>query len=236
MAQMTETTQPLQSALGAHGSGRAGASIHAKGITKVYGQGGVSPFHALGPIDLDIKPGEFVSLIGPSGCGKSTTLLLTSGLEPVSDGTVEVDGKPLTKPISEVGIVFQDHLLLDFRTAMQNVLLQQEIRKLDAEKIRARAEMLFDRLGIRGSENKYPRQLSGGMRQRAALARTLLEDRTVVFLDEPFSALDAGTRAAMQELAAELLHGRTVLLVTHDPAEAARLADHILILLSLIHI
>ena len=119
-----------------------GASIVAKGIKKVYGTG-ANAFHALGPIDLDIKPGEFVSLIGPSGCGKSTTMLLVSGLEPVSDGDVEVDGKPLTKPISEIGIVFQDHLLLDFRTAMQNVMFQQEIRKLDKAEMRARADALF---------------------------------------------------------------------------------------------
>ena len=107
-----------------------GASINARGLTKSYG-GGEGTFHALGPIDLDIKPGEFVSLIGPSGCGKSTTLLLVAGLEPPSSGSIAIDSQPLTKPITEVGIVFQDHLLLEFRTAMKNVLLQQEIRGLD---------------------------------------------------------------------------------------------------------
>ncbi len=232
MAQLTETSQPLQSALGSHASGNAGASIRAEGISKIYGQGGSNPFHALGPIDLDIKPGEFVSLIGPSGCGKSTTLLLTSGLEPVSEGTVEVDGKPLTKPISEVGIVFQDHLLLDFRTALQNVLLQQEIRKLDAEKMRARAKMLFDRLGIRGSENKFPRQLSGGMRQRVSIARALVHDPSMLLMDEPFGALDAITRTQIRH-DLEMLWletKKTVLFITHSIEEAVGLSDRVLVM------
>lgn len=232
MEQMTAPAKPLQSALGAHSSGTAGASIVAKGISKIYGQGGPNPFHALGPIDLDVKPGEFVSLIGPSGCGKSTTLLLTSGLEPVSEGTVEVDGKLLTKPISEVGIVFQDHLLLDFRTAMQNVLLQQEIRKLDAPQFRARADMLFDRLGIRGSENKYPRQLSGGMRQRVSIARALVHDPSMLLMDEPFGALDAITRTQIRhDLEVLWLETRkTVLFITHSIEEAVGLSDRVLVM------
>lgn len=232
MAQMTDNSPPLQSALGAHAGSHAGASIRAVGISKIYDQGGANPFHALGPIDLDIKPGEFVSLIGPSGCGKSTTLLLTSGLEPVSEGTVEVDGKPLTKPISEVGIVFQDHLLLDFRTAMQNVMLQQEIRKLDAEKMRARAGMLFDRLGIRGSEDKYPRQLSGGMRQRVAIARALVHDPSMLLMDEPFGALDAITRTQIRH-DLEMLWletKKTVLFITHSIEEAVGLSDRVLVM------
>src|SRR5690606_17129525 len=131
---MTENAAPT-SALSSGQTSHAGASIVATNMTKVYGSGDAA-FHALGPIDLDIKPGEFVSLIGPSGCGKSTTLLMASGLEPCTTGTIEVDGKALTKPHSEVGIVFQDHLLLDFRTAMNNVMLQQEIRGLDKAQTR----------------------------------------------------------------------------------------------------
>lgn len=210
---------------------QAGASIVAEGIKKVYGKG-PNAFHALGPIDLDIKPGEFVSLIGPSGCGKSTTMLLVSGLEPVSEGSVEVDGKPLTKPISEIGIVFQDHLLLDFRTAIQNVMLQQEIRKLDKAEMRARAEALFAQLNLSGSENKYPWQLSGGMRQRVSIARALVHDPSMLIMDEPFGALDAISRTQIRH-DLEMLwlaKRKTVLFITHSIEEAVGLSDRVLVM------
>lgn len=226
------TSPDTTSALSSGGTGAPGASIVAKDLTKIYGEGGENPFHALGPIDLDVKPGEFVSLIGPSGCGKSTTLLLTSGLEPASGGSIEVDGKPLTKPISEVGIVFQDHLLLDFRTAIQNVMLQQEIRKLDYSALRERADALFKRLGIEGAENKYPRQLSGGMRQRVSIARALVHDPSMLLMDEPFGALDAITRTQIRH-DLEMLWletKKTVLFITHSIEEAVGLSDRVLVM------
>ncbi|AKI01798.1 ABC-type nitrate/sulfonate/bicarbonate transport system, ATPase component [Hoeflea sp. IMCC20628] len=210
---------------------QAGASIVAKGIKKIYGRG-AGAFHALGPIDLDIKPGEFVSLIGPSGCGKSTTMLLVSGLEPVSEGSVEVDGKPLTKPISEIGIVFQDHLLLDFRTAIQNVMLQQEIRKLDKAEMRARADALFAQLNLSGAEDKYPWQLSGGMRQRVSIARALVHDPSMLIMDEPFGALDAISRTQIRH-DLEMLwlaKRKTVLFITHSIEEAVGLSDRVLVM------
>lgn len=221
-----------RSALASGGASATGASIVARNLTKVYGEAGENPFHALGPIDLDVRPGEFVSLIGPSGCGKSTTLLLTSGLEPVSGGSVEIDGKLLTKPISEVGIVFQDHLLLDFRTAIQNVMLQQEIRKLEARALRERADGLFERLGIKGSEAKYPRQLSGGMRQRVSIARALVHDPSMLLMDEPFGALDAITRTQIRhDLEMLWLETRkTVLFITHSIEEAVGLSDRVLVM------
>lgn len=209
-----------------------GASITATGMTKVYDHGKPNAFHALGPIDLDIKPGEFVSLIGPSGCGKSTTLLLASGLEPVTEGTIKVDGQPLTQPISEVGIVFQDHLLLDFRTSLKNVMLQQEIRSLDESVLRQRADMLFERLGITGAEDKYPRQLSGGMRQRVAIARALVHDPSMLLMDEPFGALDAITRTQIRH-DLEMLWletKKTVLFITHSIEEAVGLSDRVLVM------
>lgn len=208
-----------------------GASIHARGLTKIYGRG-ADGFHALGPIDLDIKPGEFVSLIGPSGCGKSTTMLLVSGLEPITDGIVEVDGKPLTKPISEVGIVFQDHLLLDFRTAMRNVMLQQEIRKLPKADMQRRAEALFVQLGLEGAEDKYPWQLSGGMRQRVSIARALVHDPSMLLMDEPFGALDAISRTQIRhDLEMLWLEKRkTVLFITHSIEEAVGLSDRVLVM------
>jgi len=208
-----------------------GASIVARGLTKLY-PGKDGPFHALGPIDLDVAPGEFVSLIGPSGCGKSTTMLLVSGLEPISDGEVWIDGEPLAKPISDIGIVFQDHLLLDFRTAMRNVMLQQQVRGLDRAKMEAAADSLFDQLGLKGAENKYPWQLSGGMRQRVSIARALVHDPTMLIMDEPFGALDAITRTQLRhELEMLWLAKRkTVLFITHSIEEAVGLSDRVLVM------
>ena len=208
-----------------------GASIEAKGLTKIYGSG-PNAFHALGPIDLDIQPGEFVSLIGPSGCGKSTTMLLISGLEPITDGSVDLDGKRLTSPISDVGIVFQDHLLLEFRTAIKNVMLQQEIRHLDKAEQQARAAELFQRLGLTGAENRYPWQLSGGMRQRVSIARALVHDPSMLLMDEPFGALDAITRTQIRhDLEMLWLASRkTVLFITHSIEEAVGLSDRVLVM------
>ena len=227
---MTENANNTSVLSTGHQSG-AGASIRGLNITKVYGTG-EQAFHALGPIDLRIKPGEFVSLIGPSGCGKSTTLLLASGLEPCSTGAIEVDGKVLTKPISEVGIVFQDHLLLDFRTAMDNVMLQQEIRGLDKATTRARADMLFERLGLSHAKDRYPRQLSGGMRQRVSIARALVHDPSMLLMDEPFGALDAITRTQIRhDLEMLWLETRkTVLFITHSIEEAVGLSDRVLVM------
>jgi len=208
-----------------------GASIVARGITKTFGSG-AEFHHALGPIDLDIKPGEFVSLIGPSGCGKSTTMLAVSGLEPITEGTIEVDGKPLTAPISDIGIVFQDHLLLEFRTAIKNVMLQQEIRGLDAGDMRQRADTLFQRLGLAGAENRYPWQLSGGMRQRVSIARALVHNPSMLLMDEPFGALDAITRTQIRhDLEMLWLDTRkTVLFITHSIEEAIGLSDRVLVM------
>ena len=235
MMTVLSTTRPG----GAEGAGsqpmterdRTGASIAARDMTKTYGTG-AGAYHALGPIDLDIRPGEFVSLIGPSGCGKSTTLLLVSGLEPVSTGSVEVDGRPLTAPITDVGIVFQDHLLLEFRTAMKNVVLQQEIRGLPKAEIEQRAKALFRRLGLEGAENRYPWQLSGGMRQRVSIARALVHDPSMLLMDEPFGALDAITRTQIRhDLEMLWLDTRkTVLFITHSIDEAVGLSDRVLVM------
>ncbi|MEM8665190.1 MAG: ABC transporter ATP-binding protein [Pseudomonadota bacterium] len=212
-------------------SERAGASINARGLTKIYGEGS-DAYHALGPIDLDVRPGEFVSLIGPSGCGKSTTLLLVSGLEPPTDGEVKVDGAMLHAPLSDVGIVFQDHLLLDFRTAMANVMLQQEIRGLPKAALAARAEALFERLNLTGAERRYPSQLSGGMRQRVSIARALVHEPSMLLMDEPFGALDAITRTQIRhDLEVLWLATRkTVLFITHSIEEAVGLSDRVLVM------
>ncbi|MGJ8558373.1 MAG: ABC transporter ATP-binding protein [Sulfitobacter geojensis] len=176
-------------------------------------------------VDLDIPGGQWTCLLGRSGVGKSTILRLILGLETGGrfDGTIRAtDGAAIDGRIS---FMAQSDLMLPWLTVLDNVLIGARLRGEPLNK--DRASDLLHRVGLSGHVDQKPTTLSGGMRQRAALARTLFEDRPVVFLDEPFSALDAGTRADMQELAAELLVGRTVLLVTHDPAEAARLAHQI---------
>ncbi len=208
-----------------------GASIKVRGLCKTYGSG-ARAVHALGPIDFDVAAGEFVSLIGPSGCGKSTTMLLVAGLEPITAGRVEIDGRPLTEPLSDVGIVFQDHLLLEFRTALGNVMLQQQIRRLDRDEQRARAAELFSRLGLAGAEDRYPWQLSGGMRQRVSIARALVHDPSMLLMDEPFGALDAITRTQIRH-DLELLWldtCKTVLFITHSIDEAIGLSDRVLVM------
>ncbi|ASM74660.1 MULTISPECIES: ABC transporter ATP-binding protein [Roseobacteraceae] len=184
--------------------------------------------HLLFDADITLPAGRWTCLLGRSGVGKSTVLRLIPGLETGGrfTGTVTAtDGKPLQGRISYMA---QSDLLLPWLSALENVLIGARLRGAQADV--ARARRLLDRVGLLSHADKRPHMLSGGMRQRTALARTLFENRPLVLLDEPFSALDAGTRADMQELAAEVLQGRTVLLVTHDPSEATRLADQIIVM------
>jgi putative hydroxymethylpyrimidine transport system ATP-binding protein len=180
------------------------------------------------PLRLEAPGSGWCCLLGPSGVGKSTLLRLVAGLEtgvPVQGQARASDGAPLA---GRVALMAQSDLLLPWLDVMGNVTLGARLRGQRADE--AAARRLLDRLGIGALAGRRPAQLSGGQRQRAALARTLLEDRPVVLLDEPFSALDAPLKAEMQELFAETLRGRTVLHVTHDPAEAVRLADRIAVL------
>jgi len=181
-----------------------------------------------GPLAVELPAGEWTCLLGPSGVGKSTILRLLAGLPTgvAFAGTIAADdGRPLA---GRVGYMAQSDLLLPWLDVLGNVVLGARLRHEPPDL--GRAEALVTRVGLAARARAWPRTLSGGERQRVALARTLMEDRPVVLLDEPFSALDAGTRAGMQETAAELLAGRTVLLVTHDPAEAARLGHRILVM------
>ena len=179
-------------------------------------------------ITLTLPAAELTCLLGPSGVGKSTILRLILGLDTAGTftGAIEVsDGAPLHDRISYMA---QSDLLLPWLTVLENTVIGARLRgeKPDMD----RAQALLTRVGLSEHQTKKPAALSGGMRQRAAIARTLMENRPIVLLDEPFSALDAGTRADMQELAAEVLWGKTVLLVTHDPGEAARMAHQIVLL------
>jgi len=211
---------------------KSGVAIQISGVTKTFGEDTDKPFRALKEVNIDIEPGEFIAVVGPSGCGKSTLMLMVAGLLGVTGGQIKVDGKVVTKPITDVGIAFQDHLLLDFRNAMDNVMLQAEIRGLSKDKIRARANELFEQLRLTHAMEKYPKQLSGGMRQRISLIRTLVHDPSVILMDEPFGALDALTRLQVRmDLEALWMRRRpTVIFITHSVEEAVGLADRIFVM------
>lgn len=184
---------------------------------------------ALEDVNLDIQQNEFITLVGPSGCGKSTLLKIIGALIRPSRGTLLYDGKPLLRPTRDVGIVFQEPVLLPWRAALDNVLLPAEILGLDIGTSRSRAIELLKLVGLKGFESSYPRELSGGMQQRVALSRALIHDPSVLLMDEPFAALDAMTR---EELGFELLriwdtHKKTVIFVTHNIVEAILLADRV---------
>lgn len=225
---MTTAQMARETAAGA----KSGVPIKIIHVSKIFGEEEDRPFHALNCIDMDIKPGEFISVVGPSGCGKSTLMLMVAGLLKRSQGDIVVGGASVTKPITDVGIAFQDHLLLDFRNAMDNVMLQAEIRGLNKKKIESRARELFEQLRLTHAMEKYPRQLSGGMRQRVSLVRTLVHDPSVILMDEPFGALDALTRLQVRmDLEALWLRRRpTVLFITHSVEEAVGLSDRIFVM------
>jgi len=211
---------------------KRGVPIRISRLSKTFGEDTDKPFLALKEVSVDIDAGEFVSVVGPSGCGKSTLMLMVAGLLNRSHGEVVIDGSPVEKPITDVGIAFQDHLLLDFRTALDNVTLHADIRKLPKRKIEARAKELFAQLRLSAAMEKYPRQLSGGMRQRVSLIRTLVHDPPLLLMDEPFGALDALTRLQVRtDLEALWLRRRpTVLFITHSVEEAVGLSDRILVM------
>jgi NitT/TauT family transport system ATP-binding protein len=191
-----------------------------------------SEVHALDAVTFAAADREFVALVGPSGCGKSTLLKLISGLIPPSRGVIRVNGVPIRGPTPSIGIVFQSPLLMAWRTVLQNVLLQIQIRNLPMEKYRAKARELIKLVGLEGFEDAHPHQLSGGMQQRVGLCRALVHDPDVLIMDEPFGALDAMTREQMNsELQRIWMERRkTVLFITHSISEAVYLADRVLVM------
>jgi NitT/TauT family transport system ATP-binding protein len=211
---------------------KSGVPIRLRRVAKTFGEDSDNPFRALKEVTTDIQAGEFVSVVGPSGCGKSTLMLMVAGLLERSHGDIAIAGQTVTKPITDVGIAFQDHLLLDFRTALNNVTLHADIRKLPRKQIEARARELFAQLRLTQAMDKYPRQLSGGMRQRVSLIRTLVHDPPLLLMDEPFGALDALTRLQVRtDLEALWMRRRpTVLFITHSVEEAVGLSDRILVM------
>jgi NitT/TauT family transport system ATP-binding protein len=187
---------------------------------------------ALKDISLSIFPGEFVAIIGQSGCGKSTLLSLISGIFQPTEGAVLLDGKPVTGPSRKVGYMLQQDYLFEWRTILENAVLGAEIQGINMGQARERAKLLLNRYGLGQFMQHLPRQLSGGMRQRVALARTLCTEPDIVLLDEPFSALDSQTRLALADEVTDILRreGKTAILVTHDIGEAISMAERVIVL------
>jgi NitT/TauT family transport system ATP-binding protein len=200
------------------------------GVRKVFRQG-AREVVAVEDLSFTVENQKFVSIIGPSGCGKSTALKLLSGLDRPTSGRVLVDGVEVDGPQPKVAFMLQKDLLLPWRTVLGNVMLGLELKGLSAAARRERAMALIQKVGLDGFEDSYPKHLSGGMRQRVALARTLAVDPEILLLDEPLSALDYQTKLRMEEELVRILseERKTVLLITHDIAEAVSVSDKVLV-------
>jgi NitT/TauT family transport system ATP-binding protein len=209
-----------------------GAQIVVDKVNHTYRPAHGRVVRALTDISLEVRSREFLALLGPSGCGKSTLLYLVGGFLPTQAGRILVEGKPVTAPGPDRGIVFQHFALFPWKTVRGNILYGLERQRLPRAEREKRAQAFIDLVGLRGFEESYPSQLSGGMKQRTAIARTLAFDPSILLMDEPFGALDAQTRALMQT---ELLSiwqrtPKTVIFVTHDVQEAVYLAERVAVM------
>jgi NitT/TauT family transport system ATP-binding protein len=213
-----------------------GPAIELRGATKRFRSSSDGVHTAVRDLDLTVRAGEFVAVVGPTGCGKSTTLSLVSGLEPPSDGEVLVHGAPVRGIPAGVGYMFQNDAVLPWRSVLDNVATGPRYRGTGRREARAKAAEWVTRVGLGGFESYYPHQLSGGMRKRVALAQTLVNEPSILLMDEPFSALDVQTRGLMQD---ELLRlwsgtgtarGAAVVFVTHDLEEAVVLGDRVVVM------
>jgi len=206
--------------------------ISVRHVNKTYATLDGAPINALSDINLEIERGEFITVVGPSGCGKTTLLKILAGILSRSSGEILVGGTPIDGPSRQLGVVFQEPLLLPWRTVLQNVMVPIEIQRRPRTEFEAQARDLLGLVGLAGFDRKYPNELSGGMQQRVGIARALVHDPDFLLMDEPFGALDAMTRELMN---IELLRiwserRKTVLLVTHSIAEAVFLADRIVVM------
>jgi NitT/TauT family transport system ATP-binding protein len=205
-------------------------------VGKSYGDRGSAPVHALEDISLTIEEGEFISILGPSGCGKSTLLHIVAGFENATSGFVRVGGRQVTGPGADRGMVFQDYALFPWKTVLENVVFGLEIRGVSKADRLAIARKNIDLVGLSGFEDKYPHELSGGMKQRCALARCVASDPDVLLMDEPLAAIDALTRQALQDEILKVCNAsgegqkrKIVLYVTHSIDEAVFLSDRIVL-------
>jgi NitT/TauT family transport system ATP-binding protein len=200
-------------------------------VTKRY-QARKTEVVALDDVTLHVQPGEFVSLLGPSGCGKTTLLRLIGGLEPTTRGSLLIDGSEVSDSHPELGVVFQTDLLMPWRTVLDNVLLQAEVRKTRSKQTEQRARELLAQVGLDGFVDSYPNELSGGMKQRVGICRALLHRPRLLLMDEPFAALDAQTREAVRTefLALWERQRSAVVFVTHDLTEALLMGDRVVVM------
>ena len=214
------------------GTEDGGPKLVLAGVTKRFDVRGQT-VEALQPVDLEVRPQEFVALVGPSGCGKSTILNLVSGLMAPSDGLVSYDGRPVAGPNRRVGYMTQKDTLLPWRTAAENIRVSLELRCRPTSRREAdeRVGQLIEQVGLKGFEDHYPAELSGGMRKRVGLARTLIYEPETLLMDEPFGALDAQLKLVMLDQLQRLTRFRrmTVMFVTHDLGEAITLADRVIV-------
>lgn len=216
--------------VGKSGGSSRGRAIEVRDLEKVY-RSGSAETAALAGTSFDVASGEFLSVVGPSGCGKSTLLMLVAGLVPPSGGHVKIESQTVIAPVTDVGVVFQQDLLMPWRRAVDNVLVQGEFRKLDKDRLRERAIELLRMVGLDEFTDVYPHELSGGMRQRVSLCRALVHDPPLLLMDEPFGSLDALTRDQMVMDLQHILRGTeaTVFFITHDINEAIFLSDRVLV-------
>lgn len=208
-----------------------GQFLELAGLEKIY-RSGRAPVLALQDINLEISEGEFVCIVGPSGCGKSTLLRCIAGLEPISAGHLALQGTSITAPPKNMGVVFQRDLLLEWRTVLDNVLIAAELHDLRRSDYEDRARKLLSLFGLDSFLDRYPRELSGGMRQRVSICRAMLTDPQLLLMDEPFGALDPFTR---DELNSELQRtwlatGKTIVFITHSISEAVYLGDRVVVM------
>ena len=209
-----------------------GAQIVVEGVTHTYRPSHGRTVRALSEVSLQVRSREFVALLGPSGCGKSTLLYLVGGFLPTEAGRIAVEGKRITAPGPDRGIVFQHFALFPWKTVRGNILYGLERQGLPRPEREKRAQDFINLVGLRGFEDSYPSQLSGGMKQRTAIARTLAFDPNILLMDEPFGALDAQTRLLMQTELLSIWHRtpKTVIFVTHDVQEAVYLAERVAVM------
>jgi NitT/TauT family transport system ATP-binding protein len=216
-------------------SGRGGQTprdiISVRQLSLRYGRG-ESGVLALSDISFLVGEGEFIAVVGPSGCGKSTLLKILAGLLPQTAGEANLKGSPIEGPRRDIGVVFQSPVLFPWRNVLGNVMLPADVQRLDKDEMRKRALDLIKLVGLSGFEDRYPRELSGGMQQRVGIVRALIHDPAILLMDEPFGALDAMTRESMNvELQRIWMERRkTVLFITHSTAEAVYLADRVIVM------
>ena len=205
--------------------------VEARDVVKVF-ESKTRRTLAVDRISFNIREGEFVSLLGPSGCGKSTMLKLIAGLEPATSGTIAVEGRPVSRPVTNLGIVFQDPVLLEWRDVIDNVMIQIDVRGLDRARYLDHAKALLAQVSLTDFVRSYPFELSGGMRQRVSIVRSLVHNPPLLLMDEPFSALDALTRDSMNVLLHDLwrTHHKTVLFITHSLADAVFLSQRVMVM------